>query len=120
MRGLGAPFAVEADGRVANQLRIKITNRDAQSHEYAVSLEGVEPGAMIAPQNPIPVAPGRTAIMDVFVMLPAAEFHDGERRVTVHIADGAGYTDTVAYRLVGPERPDAALPPHESKKEPHS
>ena len=120
MRGLGAPFAVEADGRVANQLRIKITNRDAQSHEYAVSLEGVEPGAMIAPQNPIPVAPGRTAIMDVFVMLPAAEFHDGERRVTVHIADGAGYTDTVTYRLVGPEHPDAAEPPHESKKEPHS
>ena len=29
LRGIGAPFAVEADGRVANQVRIKITNRDA-------------------------------------------------------------------------------------------
>jgi hypothetical protein len=89
---------------VANQLRVKITNRDAQPHRYDVSLEGVAPGSMIAPQNPIAVAPGRTEVMDLFVMLPQAEFHDGERRVTLHIGDGAGFTDTVSYRLVGPER----------------
>jgi cytochrome c oxidase accessory protein FixG len=106
MRGMGAPFAVESDGRVANQLRIKITNRDPQSHRYTVSLEGVEPGTMIAPQNPIAVAPGRTEVMDLFVMLPASAFRDGERRITVHIADGAGYTDDVSYRLVGPEHHD--------------
>jgi cytochrome c oxidase accessory protein FixG len=107
MRGMGAPFVLEADGRVANQLRIKITNRDPRPHQYTVSLEGVEPGAMIAPQNPIPVAPGRTEMMDLFVMLPKSAFRDGERRITVHIADGAGYTDDVSYRLVGPEHHDA-------------
>ena len=106
MRGMGAPFAVESDGRVANQLRMKITNRDPRPHQYTVSLDGVEPGTMIAPQNPIEVAPGRTEIMDLFVMLPAAAFHDGERRITVHTTDGAGYTDDVSYRLVGPEHHD--------------
>jgi cytochrome c oxidase accessory protein FixG len=107
MRGMGAPFAVESDGRVANQLRVKITNRDPLPHRYTVSLEGVEPGTMIAPQNPIAVAPGRTEMMDLFVMLPASAFHDGERKITVHIADGAGYTDDVSYRLVGPDHHDA-------------
>ena len=108
MRGMGAPFAVESDGRVANQLRVKVTNRDPVSHQYTVSLEGVQPGSMIAPQNPITVGPGRTELMDLFVMLPASEFHHGERRVSVIIADGAGYTDAVVYRLVGPERRESA------------
>jgi len=118
MRGLGAPFAVEADGRVANQLRVRITNRDAQPRRYAVSLEGVEPGAMIAPQNPLPVAPGRTETMDLFVMLPVSDFHDGERQVTVHVSDGAGYTDAVTYRLVGPQRPDAGTTTEPAKEPP--
>ncbi|MFI5246243.1 MAG: cytochrome c oxidase accessory protein CcoG, partial [Gemmatimonadales bacterium] len=118
MRGLGAPFAIEADGRVANQLRIKITNRDSQRRRYAVSLEGVEPGAMIAPQNPITVEPGRTGMMDLFVMLAPSDFHGGERPVTVRIADGAGYTDTVTYRLVGPQHPDDDPPSAGRRKAP--
>jgi cytochrome c oxidase accessory protein FixG len=118
MRGMGAPFAVEADGRVANQLRVKITNRDPQTHAYTVALEGVEPGAMIAPQNPISVGPGRTQTLDLFVMLPVTEFHNGERRVTVHISDGAGYTDTVIYRLVGPQRAEPVEPSNAAAKEP--
>lgn len=117
MRGMGAPFAVESDGRVANQLRVKITNRDPVSHQYTVTLEGVQPGSMIAPQNPITVGPGRTELMDLFVMLPAAEFHHGERRVSVIIKDGAGYTDAVVYRLVGPEHRESDEARDEKGKE---
>ena len=103
LRGMGEPYVTEADGRVANQLRVKITNRSPADHRYTVSIQGADEGTLIAPENPLPVAPGHTEMMGVFIMLPPSAFHDGERRITVSVTDGAGYTDRVPYRLVGPE-----------------
>ena len=56
LRGLGAPYAVEGDGRVANQLRVKVTNRTALSRQYTIAVDGIDSGTMIAPRNPLPVA----------------------------------------------------------------
>jgi len=110
LRGTGAPYAIEADGRVANQLRVKITNRGAAPERYALTVDGVDASAVIAPQNPLSVAPGKTETMDVFVMLPATAFAKGEHLVTLRVEDGAGYRDSAQYRLVGPERGDDATP----------
>ena len=103
LRGTGAPYVIEPDGRVANQLRVKIANRGDATRRYAMTVDGVDMGAVIAPQNPLPVAPGKTETMDVFVMLPAAAFSHGEHRVTIRVDDGSGYRDSAQYRLVGPE-----------------
>jgi cytochrome c oxidase accessory protein FixG len=104
LRGLGQPYVVEANGQVANQLRIKVTNRTASDQVYAIHIDNVDGGSVIAPQNPLHVAPGKTEVASVFVMLPRRAFHDGEHRVTVTIGDGASLAERVAYRLVGPER----------------
>ena len=109
LRGLGAPYVVEADGRVANQLRVKVTNRAAEPHRYQISIDGIEPASLIVPRNPLPVAPGGTEVADLFVVLPAGAFHDGERPVTVRVDDGSSYRGTFTYRLVGPERHDESL-----------
>ena len=106
MRGLGPPYAIEADGRVANQVRIKIANRSRADHRYTIRVDGIAGGSVIAPMNPLPVAAGHTETASLFVMLPPQAFRDGERRVTFVIGDGAGFVDTVRYELVGPERDD--------------
>ncbi|HUX33235.1 MAG TPA: cytochrome c oxidase accessory protein CcoG [Gemmatimonadaceae bacterium] len=106
LRGLGEPYVTEADGRVANQLRVKITNRAGVDHRYQVTVRGVDDGTVIAPENPLAVAAGQTDAMGLFVMLPPSAFHDGERNITVHIIDGAGFVGDVPYRLVGPEHDD--------------
>jgi polyferredoxin len=111
LRGRGEPYVIEPDGRVANQLRVKITNRSSVDHVYHVSIDGADAGAMIAPDNPMRVEAGQTAAMAMFVMLPADAFHDGGRNITVRVADGSGYTGAVPYRLVGPER-DHDTPEH--------
>ena len=103
LRGLGEPYVIEADGRVANQVRVKIANRSLADHRYTIELSGIEGGRVIAPDNPLPVAAGRTEMMTMFVMLPESAFHDGEHRVTFTISDGGAYTQTFSYRLVGPE-----------------
>src|SRR5690606_10901621 len=58
LRGAGEPFRLEADGRVANQVRVRIANRSRAEHAYAITILGAESGQIIAPENPLTIAPG--------------------------------------------------------------
>ncbi|MEO7086872.1 MAG: cytochrome c oxidase accessory protein CcoG [Gemmatimonadaceae bacterium] len=109
LRGLGAPYAVEGDGQIANQLRVKITNRTGVAHNYRIVIDSLESGTMIAPRNPLPVAPGETEVTDMFVMMPASAFQAGEHNVFVKIDDGGKYHERIPFRLVGPAGGNGAL-----------
>ena len=58
---------------------------------------------MISPENPILVAAGKSATATIFVEAPASAFADGRLAVRFRIGDGADWSDTVPYRLLGPE-----------------
>lgn len=103
LRGLGEPYTIEPDGRVANQVRVKITNRSRSDRRYAVSLDGATQAQVIAPGVPVAVTKGATETASLFILLPESAFHDGERHVSFTVTDGAGYRETFPYRLVGPE-----------------
>jgi cytochrome c oxidase accessory protein FixG len=104
LRGLGAPYSIDGDGRVANQLRVKVTNRTRGDTRYTIAVDGIEGGSLIAPRNPLPVAAGETEVSDLFVVLPTSAFDDGERHVVVRVRDDAGSTQNFPYELVGPDR----------------
>jgi cytochrome c oxidase accessory protein FixG len=101
--GKGEPFTQEQDGRIANQVRVKIANRTNADRDYRIDVEGAADGSVVVPQNPLRVAAGESAVTPLFVLLPRSAFHDGEHRVTVRVSDGRGFTTDVPYRLVGPE-----------------
>ena len=100
----GAPFTVEPDGRIVNQLRIRVANRTGVAHAYSVEVTGAEALTVIAPMSPLTVQPEHIETMPVFVTLPADAFEEGVRTVTVRVTDGADYTGTFQYRLTGPLR----------------
>ncbi|MBL0937570.1 MAG: cytochrome c oxidase accessory protein CcoG [Gemmatimonadaceae bacterium] len=115
LRGLDAPFTTEADGRIANQIRIKITNRRAEAMRYPVAFGGLVGASVesappidaaqvtvVAPENPLTVGAGATRTTSVFVLLPATAFVRGERFITITVSDDRGYLETVRYRLLGP------------------
>lgn len=107
LRGIGAPFSEEPDGRIANQVRIKVTNRSSADREYRITTAGAEQGTVVAPVNPLPVARGATETTSLFVLLPRDAFHDGEHHIVVRVDDGHGFSSEAPYRLVGPEEEDA-------------
>jgi hypothetical protein len=72
-------------------------------------------GSVIAPRNPLPVAPGATEVADLFVVLSPDAFHDGEHPVQVRVDDGSTYHGAFSHRLVGPEHREAAS--HKKEKE---
>ena len=104
--GQGDPFTQQADGRIANQVRVKITNRTDADHDYRIDVLGASKGSVVVPQNPLHVATGQSAVTPLFVLLPRSAFERGEHRVTVRVSDGAGFSTDTPYRLVGPEHDD--------------
>lgn len=101
LRALERPFTEEGDGRISNQVRVKIANRSDADAQYAIEVAGADDGAVIIPVNPFPVAKGTDATTSIFVLLPRKAFAGGDRMITVHITS-AGFDDTYPYRLLGP------------------
>ena len=109
LRGLDAPFALEADGRVSNQIRVKITNRRSDDMAYTIVLDSLASGGItpqevtvVAPENPLKVKGKETRTTSVFVLLPARAFPNGEKFITINVSDERGYRESVSYRLLGP------------------
>jgi cytochrome c oxidase accessory protein FixG len=109
LRGLDGPFATEADGRISNQIRIKLTNRRSDPMAYTIVLDSLVRGdlratdvTVVAPENPLKVDAGATRTTSVFVLLPARAFPNGERMITITVTDERGYRESVPYRLLGP------------------
>ena len=111
LRGLDGPFTEEADGRISNQIRLKVTNRRGVTEHYRIAIEQTTGTAVttadfivVAPENPLVVEAGASRTTSVFVLLPAAAFTNGERNVRVSITDDQGYSDAETFRLLGPNR----------------
>jgi cytochrome c oxidase accessory protein FixG len=104
LRGLGAPFTVEADGRILNQVRIRVANRADSARHYRIEVDGVDPD-VIAPENPLTVGPGELRTTSIFLRSPAAGFRAGRRPITVRLSDDGGAVGAWPYSLVGPDGP---------------
>jgi cytochrome c oxidase accessory protein FixG len=103
LRGLGAPYTSGAGGTVVNQVRLRITNRAEQPRAFHIAVAGAPEARLIAPINPLAVAPEGMNITSVFVILPRTAFHAGECRINLTLSDAKGWSASYPYRLVGPE-----------------
>ncbi|MBK6489622.1 MAG: cytochrome c oxidase accessory protein CcoG [Gemmatimonadetes bacterium] len=102
LRSLDRPFSEESDGRISNQVRIKIANRSNGDRQYQLTVSGVDDGQVVIPVNPFPVAEGANATTSIFVLLPRQGFREGDRMITVRVSDGGDFTADYPYRLLGP------------------
>jgi cytochrome c oxidase accessory protein FixG len=118
LRGLGDPYTLQPDGAVANQVRIKVSNRGGSARDYRIAIEGVPGATVIAPMNPLPVPAGETRTTSVFVVLPRDRFEHGEVAASVVLSDGGRFSATLPYRLLGPEDEEDDEKGHDGEHEP--
>jgi cytochrome c oxidase accessory protein FixG len=109
LRGIGAPFTVESDGSVVNQVRIRVANRADHARSFHIDLEGAPEAKLIAPINPLPVSSGALQTTSVFVVLPKAAFQGGERPVRFRVSEGR-FDQAYDFPLLGPQAGAAADP----------
>jgi cytochrome c oxidase accessory protein FixG len=100
---IGAPFTREADGSVVNQVRFRVANRSGAAQSYTIEYLDDAGARLIAPENPLPVAAGETRTTSLFVVQPVDRFDDGERHVRFRVSDGAAFSRSFDWRLLGPE-----------------
>jgi len=102
LRGLGAPYTIEADGRILNQIRIRVNNRADRNRDYTITLEGVD-AEVVAPENPVVVGAGEIRTTSLFVRTAPTVFTGGRKEVRLRLSDGNGFSEAYEYSLVGPE-----------------
>jgi cytochrome c oxidase accessory protein FixG len=105
LRGAGAPYTLEPDGHVVNQVRVKVMNHGA-ARALHVGLAGAPGVLLIAPIDPLPVAAGGNTETSVFVVAPRAAFEHGEHAVTLTVGEPGRTPRAFTWRLVGPEPHD--------------
>lgn len=101
LRGIGAPFVVRDTERVQNQLRIKIENRTHEQGTYRIQLQNTAL-ELVAPENPLSVAPDTHVTTGVFVVAPRSAFVGGKLPLQISVTDAAGNRRSVDYQLLGP------------------
>jgi cytochrome c oxidase accessory protein FixG len=103
LRGIGAPFVVDGD-EVTGAVRVKIRNRSDAEHRYELEVLASPPVKLVAPENPLVIAAGAQRTTTIFTVSPRSSFVAGTRNIQVRVSDGAGFSENVPYRLVGPEK----------------
>jgi cytochrome c oxidase accessory protein FixG len=106
-RGQGIPFNVLPDGTVANQARIRYTNRTEAPLAFTAEVLDAPEVRIDLPSNPMTIAPGQTADERGLILAPKSFFATGQRQdiaVRVSASDGQ-WEKVLVYRLLGPRLP---------------
>lgn len=105
LRGLGAPFSTMPDGRIGNAVRLKIVNRTDRAASYrfdAAAAEGPARVDVVAEEDPVAVEGGQSRTVPAMIVTDGSAFVRGTLDVQVRVTDGAAFTRTLRYRLLGP------------------
>jgi len=105
LRGFGRPFMTLEDGRIANQVRIKIVNRTDDPETYTIAASGIE-GVELVPAEDVEVSvdSGDMITRALQVVVPPAAFERGKADVDITVSAGEDFSETTQWRLLGPGR----------------
>ncbi|MEL6544010.1 MAG: 4Fe-4S dicluster domain-containing protein, partial [Myxococcota bacterium] len=104
LRNPGAPFEALSNGSVRSSVRLRVANRNTQDERYAISVDESDV-AVVAPLNPLTVAPNETESTTLFVTVPLSSFDaNGERQIIIRVETSGGQTYEESFKLLGPMR----------------
>lgn len=107
LRERGLPFQVMASGEIANQMRIRLTNRTAADAEYTVELVD-QPGLRLrADVNPFPAGTGEQVSQRMLILADPSYFDASPKTIRVRISDGLGFERERDFVIHGPRTRDA-------------
>lgn len=97
------PYTVLGNGRVSNQVRVKIANRTSELRSYHIAIDAPKGVKLIAPVNPLKVGDHEIKSTLVFVTAPRELFNeDGKLSITFIVKDDKKtFKAKKVYRLLG-------------------
>jgi len=121
LRNAGTPYTVVGAGdaaRVANPLKLKLTNRTDVAAQYRFELLDFPEGRIDTAENPVTVAAGASQTVTFLIEAAPGAFSLGKREVWMRVSDGKSFTTKLLVRLLGPMTDVTSAPagmggPHE-------
>jgi cytochrome c oxidase accessory protein FixG len=101
LRGIDAPYTLAGED-VTGAIRVKIRNRSEATRRYRLEVLASPAVRLVAPENPLEIAAGAQRTTTIFTITQRSSFATGTRNIKVRVSDGAGFSEDVPYRLVGP------------------
>ncbi len=108
MRNLGNPYTVLDGDRIANGIRIKITNRGKSDANYQIAPVNHPDAQISLADGIIAVAAGTSRTEGAQIIVPRSAFVDGAFEAAIRVSDGSMFDQTITYRLHGPYSSAAA------------
>lgn len=102
LRGLGAPFGLQ-EGKVVNQLRVKVQNRSTTPARYHIELLDAPDATWVAPELPLEVQAGAQRSTSVFILVAPETLSSGKRPIRLRVSDGSGFDRVFGAQLLGPD-----------------
>lgn len=111
LRERGLPFQTMGTGEIANQMRVRLTNRSAVPAEYTIELVDAPGLTLRADVNPFTVRSGEQVSHRLLIVADPDWFDVSPKTVMVRVADGHGFTKDTPFIIHGPRRRAATSPP---------
>jgi len=101
IRERGLPYNILPSGEVANQARLRVTNRTERAREYVLTAQGVQ-----VRSQELRVEPGQTLSAPVVLLAPRSLFDNhNEHELEIIVEDDQGARRVLRHRLLGPRKP---------------
>ncbi len=102
IRGQGQVFNILESDEIANQVRVRISNRTEKPATYTVSIVD-PPGVRIDQFSPMEIEATETVSENLLIVAPFSLFEDGKIVLSIKINDDQGKFETIeTYKILGP------------------
>ena len=103
LRNDRAAFQELGKDKVSSLVRIKIENRAADERTFQVALSEDPVATIISSRPQIKLRGNHAEVVTLFVVSPAAEFHEGRRQTHLVVTEGGEQLGRLKVTLLGPE-----------------
>ena len=104
------PYRLLPTGEVANQLRLRITNRRPDVQAFTVDVLGPRGAHLVVSESPVVVRPEQLVTVDLVTTVSPSVFLDGQVPGRYRIRSDRGFEKEVEFLLLGPYGPGGGSP----------
>lgn len=98
-----APYQVLADGRISNQLHIRVSNKGALLEKFKFHVSPNDGVELILPQNPLPVQGRSMQTTPVFINFDRSFLQAGKLSIEFRVKGDKGFSGSQRFALLGPD-----------------
>ena len=102
VRDVGIPHTSTDDGRIRNNLKLKLTNRTDQEMNFAMQIESPEGAEVEIRENAFAVPARKKLEFHISVVTPRERFQTGRAKASLVISNQDGISRTLNMTLIGP------------------